>query len=294
MLKHTLSKGTGTKAGDLAEVTALKQVFKATPESLKDVLFLGSVKSVIGHTEGAAGLCSLIKVVECMRRGQLPPNSINEAGTNPALDLASANIVPLQKPQNWTSSDGVLQASVNSFGYGGTIAHAVLQSTRSIQIDKVPPSSCIPKYRMLPVMTDSPGKKAFKWVQSLVPFCHDANEGLSVDSLFHTFAKRLSSMDYLTPIIVFGRNWSEIGTSLADITASDTNSIKMHAAPNTMIWIFTGQGAQWPTMGAVALDEEPRFSSAIDALDKILQSLPDPPTWTIRGRCSSDLMTCMN
>lgn len=102
--------GTGTAVGDPTEVKAIADAFKDSP---RELLYVGAVKSNIGHLGGASGIAGLIKTVLVLERGVIPAN-IRFDRVNPQIDAEA-----------WPSS-GLRRASVNSFGSGGTNAHAVL------------------------------------------------------------------------------------------------------------------------------------------------------------------------
>ncbi|KAI1273287.1 hypothetical protein F5Y07DRAFT_391401 [Xylaria sp. FL0933] len=113
--------GTGTKAGDPTEMTAIARTIAYGRRS---TLYCGSVKTQIGHTEGAAGIAGVIKCVLAMERGIIPPH-LNFNKANPRLRLNSWNIVLPSAPIPWPESE-IRRCSINNFGFGGTNAHAIL------------------------------------------------------------------------------------------------------------------------------------------------------------------------
>ncbi|KAF2107008.1 phenolpthiocerol synthesis polyketide synthase ppsA [Lophiotrema nucula] len=108
--------GTGTQAGDVTEATAIQEVF-GDVRSKQLPIIVGALKSNIGHLEGASGIASIIKTVMVLEKGIIPPNA-NFEKVNPKIPFPT-------EPTPWPSS-GLRRASVNSFGYGGANAHAVL------------------------------------------------------------------------------------------------------------------------------------------------------------------------
>ncbi|KAJ0163303.1 Lovastatin diketide synthase LovF [Colletotrichum tanaceti] len=124
--------GTGTQAGDLAETLALSQTL-ASSRSAANRLLVGSVKSNIGHLEAVAGLAAVIKSVLVLEKGMIPPN-IHLKTPNPKIPFDDWNLaVPTALtvfPPN-KSHEGLRRISVNSFGYGGTNAHAILDDAAS-------------------------------------------------------------------------------------------------------------------------------------------------------------------
>ncbi|MEV4629500.1 beta-ketoacyl synthase N-terminal-like domain-containing protein [Micromonospora sp. NPDC049523] len=119
--------GTGTKIGDTIEVRALSEAFgPGSPHSC----LLGSVKSNIGHTDAAAGVIGLIKVVLSLRHG-LIPGTAHFRRPNPLLDLSAGPFTVTNEATPWPPGDGPRRAGVNSTGIGGTNAHLVVQEAPS-------------------------------------------------------------------------------------------------------------------------------------------------------------------
>ncbi|MFJ9576118.1 SDR family NAD(P)-dependent oxidoreductase, partial [Streptomyces sp. NPDC101191] len=115
--------GTGTRVGDPVEASALGAAFGAGVRERP--LHVGSVKTNIGHLEGAAGIAGLIKTVLSIRNRQLPP-SLNHTTPNPAIDLEALGLRVQRSLTAWPAPDGPLVAGVSSFGMGGTNCHLVL------------------------------------------------------------------------------------------------------------------------------------------------------------------------
>ncbi|HEY4457180.1 MAG TPA: ketoacyl-synthetase C-terminal extension domain-containing protein, partial [Pseudonocardiaceae bacterium] len=108
---------TGTPLGDPIEFDAIAEAYRDGPRC-----FLGSVKANIGHLEAAAGIASFIKAVECVRRGQIPPQP-NVRKLNPHIGLAGTRFAIPDRMLDWP---GPRVAGISSFGFGGTNAHALI------------------------------------------------------------------------------------------------------------------------------------------------------------------------
>jgi acyl transferase domain-containing protein/NAD(P)H-dependent flavin oxidoreductase YrpB (nitropropane dioxygenase family) len=118
--------GTGTVAGDRAEVETLKRVFEAAGAS-RGGCAIGSVKSMIGHTKSAAGLAGLIKVALALQRKVMPP-TINVDEPNGAAQFPESPFYVNSETRPWThSADHPRRAGVSAFGFGGTNFHAVVE-----------------------------------------------------------------------------------------------------------------------------------------------------------------------
>ncbi|MCV7195288.1 type I polyketide synthase [Mycobacterium angelicum] len=119
--------GTGTKAGDLAEFSALREVFDLSGRQDRQWCALGSVKSQVGHTKAASGACGLFKAVMALHHKTLPP-TIKVDQPNPALDMDSSPFYLSTQSRPWIAEDGApRRASVSSFGFGGTNFHVTLE-----------------------------------------------------------------------------------------------------------------------------------------------------------------------
>ena len=133
--------GTGTALGDPVEIEGLRRAFAEFGVTRGEV-GVGTVKSVVGHLEAAAGMAGLIKMLLCAEHGQLPPNA-NFRTANPYLRLGDTPFQVNTELREWTGvHDGrggtVRRAAISSFGFGGTNAHVVLDAVAS---EPVPPAA---------------------------------------------------------------------------------------------------------------------------------------------------------
>ncbi|MFB6375642.1 MAG: ketoacyl-synthetase C-terminal extension domain-containing protein, partial [Bradymonadaceae bacterium] len=144
--------GTGTPAGDPVEIAALSEVLTEGVDR-EEPLWVGSVKSNIGHTEGAAGLAGLIRAVLVLEHG-LVPRTLHFEEPNPDIPWEEIDVrVPADKRE--LSRDRPRVAAVNSFGITGTNAHVVLEQWREHRDPIGRRSSRSPE--VLPVSGHTPG-----------------------------------------------------------------------------------------------------------------------------------------
>ncbi|KAI1357546.1 hypothetical protein F5Y08DRAFT_352231 [Xylaria arbuscula] len=115
--------GTGTPIGDPTEMSAIGRVFGSVRSS-SEPLYVGSIKANIGHLEGCSGLASIVKAILILESGSIAPNALFEK-VNPSLELDTWNLAIPTESIPWPC-DGVRRVSVNSFGFGGTNGHAIL------------------------------------------------------------------------------------------------------------------------------------------------------------------------
>ncbi|KAI0836347.1 hypothetical protein F5Y06DRAFT_298710 [Hypoxylon sp. FL0890] len=121
--RYVEAHGTGTQTGDPIEANTIGRVFGKW-RSPSEPLFLGSIKANVGHLEGSSGPAGIIKAVMMLERGIIPPQALFKT-LNPAIDAAGTNIKIPTTITPWPQS-GLRRISVNSFGFGGANAHAIL------------------------------------------------------------------------------------------------------------------------------------------------------------------------
>ncbi|OKH25124.1 beta-ketoacyl synthase, partial [Hydrococcus rivularis NIES-593] len=132
-ISYIETHGTGTSLGDPIEVNSLKTVLMQG-RSANQPLWLGSVKTNIGHLEAAAGIAGLIKVILCLQYEEIPAH-LHLNALNPHIDLQETSIsIPTQR-QPWNRGEQTRLAGVSSFGFGGTNAHVVLQESGVVGAD---------------------------------------------------------------------------------------------------------------------------------------------------------------
>lgn len=125
LLVYTLlnSLGTGTSLGDPAETRAIANCFGES-RNPEEPLYIGAVKTSIGHLEGASGIAGVIKTVMILENGIIPPN-LNFEKPNPKILVDRWNVKFPSEATRWPG-EGLRRASINSFGFGGSNVHVVL------------------------------------------------------------------------------------------------------------------------------------------------------------------------
>ncbi|KAK4237127.1 hypothetical protein C8A03DRAFT_44984 [Achaetomium macrosporum] len=249
-------------AGDPNEARAIENAFFGNDSSTSGPssgpnrkLFVGSVKTVIGHTEGAAGLAGVLKVVQSMRHNSVPPN-LHLDRLNPEVRKYYANLLVPTSLAVWPNvpAGQPKRGSVNSFGFGGTNAHAIIEETFSSLFRMPGVAVC------LPLVLSAPSTKALA-----------TRSGLASEELaWHCFSRRTAF-----PFRV----------SVSSLSASGL--AKDSSAPK-ILGVFTGQGAQWATMSRGLLLSSVVYANTIQHLDRILQACHDPPAWSLEQEILAD------
>ncbi|KAI5862010.1 reducing type I polyketide synthase [Durotheca rogersii] len=290
--------GTGTLVGDPAEVEGAASVFAETRRPDRP-LVIGSVKSNIGHSEAAAGLSGLIKAVLAIENRSIP-GTATFITPNPKIDFEKSRVKASRNSLPWPAHTK-FRASVNSFGFGGANAHAVIESPEYLlkgralryklsfvdelsfddfddsddDLQSSAASSSKPKLIVMSANDEISLKASIKSLSS-----HLINPGVSVNlqDLAYTLSERRSQL--------YHRSYS-IHTNTQ--ISGDSFEFGKRAGQDSKIgFIFTGQGAQWPTMGKQLLEAFPIAKAVVDELDKVLQSLPEPPKWSLFKELTED------
>ncbi|KAH6869068.1 KR domain-containing protein [Thelonectria olida] len=253
--------GTGTQMGDPIETKAVANVFGE-----HGGVYIGSVKPNMGHSEGASGITSLIKTVLALEHQTIPPN-IKFENPNPKIPFKQGKLTVPVESVPWPE-DRTERASVNSFGIGGANVHVILDSAksflgRSAEVSETPVHP--PRLLMFSANTaDSLRQQVVNHQKYLEEY------PASAEDLSYTLALRRQHLPH--------RAFSIVGDGIEANTAAFT---KISGSRPELVMIFTGQGAQWPRMGAELLGVDSAFTASIHHMDGVLRALPSPPDWSL-------------
>ncbi|KAI0402025.1 putative PKS-NRPS protein [Xylaria palmicola] len=279
--------GTGTPAGDPVEAEAISTAFYGPGSGFKrgfedPKLLVGSVKTVIGHTEGTAGLASVLKVSLALQNNQVPPNL--------HLNRLSATVKPHYKDleiptslRQWPEAPGsVKRASVNSFGFGGANAHAILEAyTPEMAKDVAPvPSATL----FSPFVLSAASEKTLAANVAAHAAYLEASPDANLHDVSFTLYNHRSTLQKRAIFAASSRD--ALLEKLRNYDASKSAEGKVvRTLPEKpkVLGIFTGQGAQWPRMGAELIESSAAVRAIVAALEKSLAELPpsDRPSWSL-------------
>lgn len=261
--------GTGTKLGDPNEAKAIGAFFNQGRTSDRK-LRLGSVKTNIGHTEATAGLAGIIKVVLAMQHRMLPPN-LNFSTPNPDIPFEELNLEVQQDLTPWPVKPGeTFKAGVNSFGWGGTNAHAVVEEYVHQQESVTLPE---PVRMALPLSAKS--SQALKDYAGLYRAVLSHADDAEAASVLVSTALRKASFDHRQ--YFYGESREALIEALEQFTGdeSDVTPYKPLSSKDKVVFIFSGQGGQWLNMGRRMLGVEPVFTATIEACDRAFRPYTD-------------------
>lgn len=265
-IDYVEAHGTGTRLGDPIEYGALVDVFGGDPER-RAPLWLGSVKTNIGHLEAGAGIAGLLKVILAVEHAALPPH-LNLNVLSPAIDLDAIPARIPQRASDWPETSGrPRRAAVTSFGFTGTIAHAIVE-----QSPQMPPSG-----NVVPSFAPDAALPAYLMAVS-------AASDEALDALCSRYAERLAAeeTDLRSFLNAVHCRREHLGIRRAFVASDRTELIAALSAPvqgcdsgrtrPRIAFLFTGQGAQYARMGRELFDLDPAFRSAfaeaVSALDR--------------------------
>lgn len=229
--------GTGTKVGDPQEVNAIAELFC---KGRKGPLLLGSVKSNMGHSEPASGLCSVAKVVVAMERGVIPGN-LHYKNANPDIPaLSDGRIKVVDRNTEW---DGGLVA-INSFGFGGANAHVIFESEPGGGAARTPARYAVPRV----VLASGRTEDAVRELTGLAAqHARDAGLHALLDAVHRHNIPGHSHRGFAV---------------LTDPPIEECAEVES-GEPRPVWFVFSGMGSQWPGM-AKSLMQLPVFAASVN------------------------------
>ncbi len=258
---HVELHGTGTPVGDPIEAAALGAVLGGARRAEGRPLPVGSVKTNIGHLEGAAGIAGLIKTVLALHHRELPP-SLNFATPNPEipLDELRLRVVTEREPLEAPPGGAARTAGVSSFGMGGTNCHVVLSEEPGGAPARAGAAESGPRTALPTAPWLVSGKSADArdaQVERLGDFLTE-NPGLDPVDVGFSLATGRSVFEHRA-MSIQGEEWVR-------------GSV---AGRGRTVFVFPGQGSQWLGMGAELLDSSPVFAQAIAECETAFSGLVD-------------------
>ncbi|KAF7562295.1 hypothetical protein G7046_g1836 [Stylonectria norvegica] len=268
--------GTGTRVGDPIEVRAVSNAMNDT-RSPERPLILGAIKPNIGHSEAASGIFAVIKAAMMVEAGVIP----GVAGlktVNPAIPEQALNVRISREASSWPQGFEVKRASVSSFGYGGTNAHVVVES-----IDALAPEYRHGARKSVALYDNSCSRPLVVTIS--------AHDKTTLTRSIEAHAK-VASQYYLSDLAYTLNHRRSRFSSRGFVVAAESTAIDDFALENfktgsyskpvdQLALIFTGQGAQWATVGRDAIQLYPVFRETIRRLDRVLRALQHPPDFSI-------------
>ncbi|MFJ1805557.1 MULTISPECIES: SDR family NAD(P)-dependent oxidoreductase [unclassified Streptomyces] len=283
--------GTGTPAGDPVEAAALGAALGRARSAGTPPLHVGSVKTNIGHLEGAAGIAGLLKVALSIRHRRLPP-SLHHETPNPRIPLDALRLHVHTALSPWPDDRRELVAGVSSFGMGGTNCHVVLSEPLRVgePLRRESPAPELPTGAVAAAeVPRTRPERAVPWTLSartaealraqaarLAAFVKD-RDALEVAEVGHSLATTRSLFEHRAVVVGTGRE--DLLAGLAAV--SDGRSVKNavvgtgRTTAGRTVLVFPGQGSQWQAMGRALLAENDAFAAHLASCERALGEFVD-------------------
>ncbi|MDI6413682.1 SDR family NAD(P)-dependent oxidoreductase, partial [Streptomyces albus] len=270
--------GTGTSLGDPIEAQALLATYGQDRPGDRP-LWLGSVKSNIGHSQAAAGAAGLIKMVQAMRHG-LMPKSLHLGTPSTHVDWSAGAVELLAEARQWTrSEDRPRRAAVSGFGMSGTNAHVILEEAPE-ETQPAQPADDAPRVPPVVPWVVS-GRSAAGLRGQAAALRQSAGDADPVDVAWSLLTTR-SRFEHRA---VLTGAYTEGLAALAAGEPADHVVTGVAGPVGRTVFVFPGQGAQWAGMGAGLLESSPVFASVVAECEAAMAELVD---WSVTAVLRGD------
>ncbi|WP_282080904.1 beta-ketoacyl synthase N-terminal-like domain-containing protein [Aquimarina algiphila] len=261
-VQYIETHGTATELGDPIEVTALNKVYNSLTTNHKDKCWIGSVKSNIGHTDAAAGICGLIKTSLTVSNGIIPA-SLHFNTPNSKIDFTNSRLEVVSENKNWKSNRRV--AAVSSLGIGGTNAHAILEN-----FVKEKQEIYVNKKFVFPISAKTTNALS-KLINKYSKFDY---KDIYLEEVAWTMQTGRSPLPYKTYVVA--SSFKELINELHIKSQFDFGQIPLTTNKDSFVFVFSGQGGQYNQMGKQLYDQEPVFKGFLDECFDIFESFGIP------------------
>lgn len=287
-ISYVETHGTGTPLGDPIEVEALGAVFHDQRSDGMPCV-LGSVKTNLGHLEGAAGITGLIKTILALQYRTIPAD-LHFQQLNPHITLAGTRLQIADQERPWETGAERRFAGVSAFGWSGTNAHVVLEEAPESLISQLSEgnreSQVEARIRPHLLAISARSSKALKpLAQAYLKLLNAGNVPLA--DLCQAAAIRRSH--HIERLAVVGRTNDELAEKLEAFTRDEArpglsaNHCFIERLPG-IVFVFPGQGGQWLGMGRQLLEQEPVFRHAIERCEQALRPFVN---WSLLGQLTA-------
>uniref|UniRef100_A0A671MUP1 Phthiocerol/phenolphthiocerol synthesis polyketide synthase type I PpsD-like n=1 Tax=Sinocyclocheilus anshuiensis TaxID=1608454 RepID=A0A671MUP1_9TELE len=275
-VQYVEAHGTGTPAGDPVEAGSISKIIAKARPSSSGPLLIGSVKSNIGHTESAAGVAGLIKILLMMKHETIGP-SVFYSAENSSIDAKSLNLKIPTRAEKWLySGSRIRMAGLNSFGFGGTNAHAIISEYVQATVSD---SHTLEPLKLLPLSAATDQS-----LQSCIADTYQrisADETVDLQALAYTAACRRSHITHKFRKVFAASSVSELKSLLK---ASMNKKLDPTKQDLKLVFVFCGNGVTYRGMCKQLLREEPAFRDKVKEVENYFQKF----------RCTSILQKIAN
>ncbi|MDT3398035.1 SDR family NAD(P)-dependent oxidoreductase [Streptomyces sp. B1866] len=283
--------GTGTNLGDPIEAHALLAVYGQRRPADRP-LWLGSVKSNMGHTSAAAGVAGIIKMVQAMRNGLLP-RTLHVDEPTPHVDWSSGAVRLLTEPVEWPGGDRARRAGVSAFGISGTNTHVILEEAPAepeaeaeapAEAGQAPATGLTGA--VVPWVVSGRSEAALRAQgQRLAAFAGGVTD-LALPDVGYSLATTRAALEHRGVVLAADREGALAGLAALAAGESAAGVLRGVAAVDDagtgltgqVVFVFPGQGSQWRGMAAGLLQASPVFAARLAECDAALRPYVD---WSV-------------
>jgi len=268
-VQYVEAHGTGTPVGDPIEASAIAAVYG---QGRSHACPIGSVKSNIGHLEAAAGVAGLIKICLMLKHNQVPALATLQS-PNPAIPFGENGLALADKLQPLAKQDGTRRVAINSFGYGGTNAHAILSSFDSNTTSQASAENTKPSFMLLPL--SSRDENALPTL-ALTYANKIKNNKDSLQDILFSLTRHRSHLSHR--LAIWGKTADELVGGLKKFAAENmaencTLGIQAYQGDPRVVFVYTGMGPQWWGMGQSLYQNNQVFKNAVDEADQVFRKI---------------------
>lgn len=274
-ISYIEAHGTGTKIGDPQELNALSNVFREK----KEKLYVGSVKSNFGHMEAAAGMASVCKVLVSMKHKALPATMRFRKGNT----LINWNEIPLSVVshlQPWTTKDGKLRAGISSFGISGSNAHIVIENYQ--EPEEKEENQNRPETNLL-VLSANTKTSLYAYANRIAKWILQHKDKIS--DICYSLNTRRARLKYGESFLI--EKPEDMERKLSYLSAETIGAAK-GSEKEPLVFLFTGQGSQYPKMAQELYEYSPVFRDKLNELERLFQQHAGFSITDILFHCDSE------
>jgi phthiocerol/phenolphthiocerol synthesis type-I polyketide synthase C len=268
-VSYVEAHGTGTAVGDPIECEGLGAVLGA---GRREPLLIGSVKTNLGHLEAASGIAGAIKTILSLQHREIPA-SLHFETPNPRIPFGALNLEVVTRHTSLAERPGTLVMGVNSFGFGGANAHIVFEEYRTPAEsggERTPGAS-----EALPLFLSARSPEALRATAANHARYLAEPERPSLYDICRTAAIRRAHHTHR--LAVFGRSAEELAEQLTAFAegAEAAGVVSETTLPGRVdpVFVFSGNGSQWPGMGRELMRESPVFRATVERADREFRPL---------------------
>ncbi|WP_432192471.1 SDR family NAD(P)-dependent oxidoreductase [Streptomyces sp. bgisy027] len=257
--------GTGTTLGDPIEANALSEVFGASRAEGRP-LYLGSLKSNVGHTQAASGVLGLIKVVQSLHH-RILPRTLHADTPSRHVDWADSGLHLLREQVAWpASAERIRRAGVSAFGISGTNAHVIVEEAEPAAGS---PGTEVPSGKHLFVLSGRT-ESGLRGQAAALAHALAGDPTAELSDVAYTLARHRSHFEHRAAVVAEDRD--ELLSVLGELAAGRI-PLPQHREEQSgkVAFVCSGHGGQWPGMGLDLMGESEAFGEELTRIDAAVQ-----------------------